>query len=116
MNLRYFKPEEFKNYEEMDEELLEKLDELRHRYGKSIIINSSYRSPDHPIEARKKSPGEHTQGKAVDIQCLGSRDRYNLIKLAYELKFNRIGLGPDFIHLGVSKIRDQDVFWGYYNR
>ena len=55
IKLKYFSDvEDFKgNMDKMDPKLLGMLDPLRKTYGFPIIINSSYRSPDHPIEAAK---------------------------------------------------------------
>ena len=62
MPLKYFNESEFNQYKMMDKKLLKMLDNLREVYGSPIKITSSYRSPDHPIEAKKKAPGEHAYG------------------------------------------------------
>ena len=51
----------------MDSSFLDILEEVRGRYGKPMRLSSAYRSPDHPVEAKKEKPGMHTTGKAVDI-------------------------------------------------
>ena len=97
-------------------ELKEKLKCIEDEFGRELVINSGYRSAEHPIEAAKKTPGEHYNGgigAAVDIACSTSRDRYHLITLAIQNGFNRIGVGNTFIHLGVSQTRAQDVIWTY---
>ena len=68
--MKYFNKSEFSNFEMMDEKLLSMLDEMREIYGYPIKITSSYRSPDHPIEAAKKEPGEHSYGAAVDLSLI----------------------------------------------
>ena len=47
---------------------MEKVDELRDRCGFPFVITSGYRSPQHPIEAKKDVPGTHAQGIAADIK------------------------------------------------
>ena len=49
--MKYFTESEFSDFTKMDPKLLSMLDELREAYGHPIKITSSYRSPDHPIEA-----------------------------------------------------------------
>ena len=80
------------------------LDEMREIYGYPIKITSSYRSPDHPIEAAKKEPGEHSYGAAVDIVSDGGGKTFRLVKAAIEAGFTRIGVSrkKGFIHLGIG--------------
>ena len=63
--MRYFKLSDFDCQEtgnnEMSEEFLEKLDDLRHECGFPFIITSGYRDPSHSIEARKAKAGTHAQ-------------------------------------------------------
>ena len=51
-------------------DFLKELQKLRDAYGKPMIITSGYRSPKHSIEAKKSSPGYHTQG-AIDCAVSG---------------------------------------------
>ena len=104
--MKYFKDkEDFKgNMNKMDPKLLSMLDELREEYGYPIILNSSYRSPDHPIEAVKSNPGEHTYGAAVDIKCAGGENTFNLVAAAIKVGFRRIGISrkSNFVHVGIG--------------
>lgn len=106
MKLKYFTDEgDFKgNIDKMDPKLLGMLDALRKEYGFPIIINSSYRAPEHPIEAAKANPGEHTHGAAVDIKCVGGEATFLLVKAAIKIGFTRIGISrkSGFIHLGIG--------------
>jgi uncharacterized protein YcbK (DUF882 family) len=88
----------------MDEKLLSMLDEMREIYGYPIKITSSYRSPEHPIEAAKKQPGEHSYGAAVDIVSDSGGKTFRLVKAAIEVGFTRIGVSrkKGFIHLGIG--------------
>ena len=49
-------------------ELIDKLQLLRDKVGFPLIINSGYRSKEHPIEAAKEKPGIHAEGLAVDVK------------------------------------------------
>ena len=102
--MKYFDKSEFSNFEMMDEKLLSMLDEMREIYGHAIKITSSYRSPEHPIEAAKKQPGEHSYGAAVDIVSDGGGKTFRLVKAAIEVGFTRIGISrkKGFIHLGIG--------------
>ena len=106
MKLKYFTNEgDFKgNIDKMDPKLLGMLDALRKEYGFPIIINSSYRSLDHPIEAAKEKPGEHAYGAAVDIKCIGGEATLRLVKAALKVGFLRIGVSRknNFVHLGIG--------------
>jgi uncharacterized protein YcbK (DUF882 family) len=102
--MKYFNKSEFSNFDMMDEKLLSMLDEMREIYGYPIKITSSYRSPEHPIEAAKKQPGEHSYGAAVDIVSDSGGKTFRLVKAAIEVGFTRIGVSrkKGFIHLGIG--------------
>jgi len=102
--MKYFTESEFNNFEMMDENLLSMLDDLREAYGHPIKLTSTYRSPDHPIEAKKSKPGEHAHGAAVDIACSGGKATYRLVKAAIDVGFTRIGISrkKNFVHVGVG--------------
>ena len=104
MPLKYFNESEFNDFKMMNKKLLSMLDNLREVYGSSIKITSSYRSPDHPIEAKKKSPGEHAYGNAVDIASVGGEATFKLVKAAMEVGFTRIGVSRknNFVHVGIG--------------
>lgn len=106
MKLKYFTDEDDfgGNMDKMDTKLLGMLDALRKEYGHPIILNSHYRSPDHPIEAKKDKPGEHTYGAAVDIKCVGGEATYKLVAAAIKCGFRRIGISrkSNFVHVGVG--------------
>lgn len=47
------------------------MDSIRGNLGKPVIVNSWYRCPDHPIEAKKRIPGVHTHAIAADLRIRG---------------------------------------------
>ena len=88
---------------EMQPEFMAKLQLLREKYGKPMIITSGYRHWTHPVEARKgHTTGEHTRGACCDIACTSGADRYQIVQLALQLSFPRIGIAKSFIHLGIG--------------
>lgn len=90
---------------EMVPEFMERLQRLRKAYGSTMVVTSGYRAPEHPIEAKKASPGEHSTGRAADIGIRGP-EAVRLIALAHLAGFTRIGVQQKgegrFIHLGDS--------------
>jgi uncharacterized protein YcbK (DUF882 family) len=116
--MKYFTDkEDFKgNMDKMDPKLLSMLDELREEYGYPIILNSSYRSQDHPIESVKSKPGEHTYGAAVDIKCAGGEATFKLVAAAIKVGFRRIGISrkSNFVHVGIGYPDAPDTtIWTY---
>ena len=88
---------------EMQPEFMAKMQLLREKYGRPIRITSGYRHWTHPVEARKgHTTGEHTRGTCCDIACTSGADRYQIIRLALQLGFPRIGIAKTFIHLGIG--------------
>ncbi len=113
--MKYFDKSEFNcqytGENEMNPEFLEKLDKLRETCGFPFVITSGYRSPDHPIEAAKDSPGTHTQGIAADIAVSSAARRYTLINYAFQQGFTGIGVASGFIHLDIRNTAP--VVWTY---
>jgi uncharacterized protein YcbK (DUF882 family) len=101
----------------MEEEFLLKLDQLRDNCGFPFVITSGYRSPSHPIEAKKDVPGTHAQGIAADIniaadiKITNAAHRYTLIREALSMGFTGIGVAGDFIH--VDTRGTVPVIWTY---
>ena len=113
--MRYFKLSDFDCQEtgnnEMSEEFLEKLDDLRHVCGFPFIITSGYRDPTHSIEARKAKAGTHARGIASDIRINNGNEAYQIIKHAQSMGFNGIGVAKSFIHVDIRQ--GMPVIWCY---
>jgi len=114
--MRYFDRKDFDCQEtgnnEMCDEFLEKLDELRHVCGFPFIITSGYRDPEgHSIEKAKKSPGTHSRGIACDIKVSNGNQAYAIIKYAQSMGFNGIGVAKTFIHVDTRETTP--VVWCY---
>lgn len=115
-----FKAEEFNcrhcGKNEMQPEFMGKLQHLRGIYGKFMTISSGYRCPQHPIEAKKDTPGPHSTGLACDVAVQGA-DAHKVLKLALELGFTGIGVQQKgtgrFIHLDTVVSGARPTVWSY---
>lgn len=102
---------------EFNEEFRAVLNEIREDVGFPMAISSGYRCPKHPIEARKKIPGEHSDGDAVDVAVSYA---HSLLLLESMVKhgIRRIGVNQKgdtsqrFIHIGYSR-RLPPALWSY---
>ena len=99
-------------YDDISLDLVDRLQSIRDIIGKPLHINSGLRCNNHNAKVGGAWESEHTTGEAVDIQCEGSPLRYELLYLLIK-KFNRIGIADNFIHVGISKTKDQEVIWIY---
>lgn len=115
MNLRYFKLSEFdcahSGENRMDLEFLERLDELRHRCKFRFTVTSGYRSPDHPIERAKETPGTHARGIAADIYVANGVQRRRIIEEALKMGFGGVGVADNFVHIDMRDTTP--VIWTY---
>jgi len=119
--MNYFKPTEpgldSGRYEMLNKDLLYMLNELRDLYGKAIHVTSSYRAPDHPIEAAKDEPGVHSYGVAVDVAAVGGTETLEIVRAAIAVGFERIGINRknNFVHLDIADKTHQRTksIWTY---
>lgn len=107
-SLRYFSPNEnWGSPEKMNHKLLRKLDNLRHKVGHPIHINTGYATHGHS----KRS--EHYKGNAVDCNCPNISLGEFWIR-AVEIGFTGIGAYFDWNTLGLHLDLRPDkrrVFW-----
>jgi len=88
--VRYFHQSEFYGgAHEINRDLVLFIDEVRHRYGKPIIINSGVRSIAHNKHLQGASNSRHIYGKAIDISATNGPQRYELIRLLMQLSDER---------------------------
>jgi zinc D-Ala-D-Ala carboxypeptidase len=119
-NYSNFSEDEFKcshcGKVDMQPAFMASMQQLRNMYGKPMAITSGYRCPDHPIEAKKSTPGAHASGEACDIGVQGT-DAYHLLRLALALDFTGIGVqqkgGGRFIHLDTLRDPPRPNVWSY---
>ena len=102
------------NLEDLDPKMKEFILLLEGTLGRELVCTSGYRSPDHPNEAAKKSPGEHSEGLAIDVVAVGGSPVFEIVEAAIDLGCKRIGISrkSNFIHLGLSPNRVTSI-WTY---
>ncbi|MDB9967635.1 D-Ala-D-Ala carboxypeptidase family metallohydrolase [Gammaproteobacteria bacterium] len=119
MKFKYFTYEEFDSPdflgsgELVSNELISMLDVARKKYGKSMAINSGYRTIENNAKVGGKPTSSHLKGLAADISCTNSTDRFLLEGILREVGFTRIGIGNSFIHVDIDKDKAQKVLWTY---
>jgi uncharacterized protein YcbK (DUF882 family) len=92
----------------MDRDFLGKLTELREEFGKPMILNSAVRCRHWNGIVGGKPKSLHLVGKAVDIRCSGE-DALAIAKLATDIGFGGVEIGPGFVHVDTGPKRD----WTY---
>ena len=116
--MKYFKLDEFKcpccGEVHMNEMFLDRLDAARKLAGVPFVITSGYRCPKHNKEVGGVPDSAHVKGFAADIKCTNSRNRFLIIDALIKTRFNRLGIGKDFIHVDCDIDKDSNVIWTYY--
>lgn len=97
-------------FDAIDKRLVEMLEEIRNIFGRTIKVVSGCRCPAHNKAIGSKDDSPHPKGLAVDLECIASRDRYELLFLVMS-RFYRVGIGKTFIHADIDSSRDQEVCW-----
>ena len=119
MKSRFFNDNTWRNatpsctWDDMHPEFLARLERTRERANTPFRINSAFRSVEHERSRGRSGNSSHTTGRAVDIACTGSRERFLIIRAAIQEGFTRIGVHPTFIHLDDSPTHDPEVVWFY---
>jgi uncharacterized protein YcbK (DUF882 family) len=101
----------------IQESLISKLQAMRTEYGKPMRITSGYRCPQHPIEAKKSTPGTHALGIAADIGVEGA-EAHRVLELAFKHGFTGVGVQQKgtgrFIHVDIRKGElPSPMVWSY---
>lgn len=117
---RYFKPEEFEQcsppckISDMNEDFMRKLDDARSLCSYAFNLNSAYRSQEYERSRGRhlNNIGAHSKGVAVDISCLTSRCRLQMLLALLAVGFRRIGIYPTFIHVDMDKDKTPSIWYG----
>ncbi len=76
--------------------------------GQDLTVTSGYRSPNHPVEARKPTgPGMHSTGRAADISMAGMDDArrtelINALRQAGAMRFGAYSGSPNMLHVDMK--------------
>lgn len=106
-------PDEPGSGDKMDPVFINMLDAIRLEYGKPLRITSGYRTLAHNKKVGGVRNSAHRRGRAVDIACPSSRERFHLIDLALKHGIVRVGIGKTFLHLDLDEKLAQEVCWLY---
>ena len=116
--MKYFIPEEFTCdgkpcFDKMSQKCLKMLDDAREFADVPFTITSSWRSKSHNMEVGGKPNSAHLRGTAIDISCISSYQRLQIIKGLLDAGFTRIGIAKTFIHADCDMESPQEVMWLY---
>lgn len=95
----------------MEVPFIMKLQKLRTRFQKPIIITSGYRCPSYNKRIGGAPNSKHCLGIAADVSCTNSKDRFTLLNLAFQIGFSGIGVDRTFLHLDIRE--SEKVCWTY---
>lgn len=106
---RNFKLYEFECHDgnsevKVDPELVEKLQALREKLGRTVVITSGYRTPEYNAKIGGVSDSQHIRGKAADIK-VASVSPEKVAQAAEEIGFDGIGIYDTFTHVDVRGYR-----------
>lgn len=116
---KYFSESEFNrcspscSLQDMKQTTISKLDTAREIAGIPFVLTSAYRSREWDQSKGRSGTGAHTLGKAVDIRCNTSRNRFLIVNALLKAGFKRIGVAKTFVHADDSETHDQSVMWLY---
>lgn len=96
--------------EDLDQELLVKLEQASDAVQIDFTITSGYRPGIDGIDNGIKN-GPHMSHKAVDIRCRDSVTRYKIIYGAMKAGFKRGGANSIHIHLDCDETKPQNCWW-----
>lgn len=117
---KYFKEGEFArctpscSLQDMDQRTMEKLDAVREMAKIPLVLTSAFRSEEWEKAHKRPGTSSHTKGRAVDIRCNTSANRFKIIFCALAVGFRRIGVGKNYVHLDDDPAKSQNVIWHYY--
>ena len=118
-DIRYFKPSEFDSPDEqgsgaenMKEDFVRLLDELRSLIGKPVIVTSGFRTATLNSEIGGAPRSKHLGGMAADVKV---KDRNEAIKMgikAASVGFKGIGVYDRHVHLDLRDRKLPAVWFG----
>lgn len=120
MKYKYFSPSEFLactpscSIEDMDEGFLSLLDLARSYSSVPFILNSAYRSVEWEIGRGRSGTSSHCKGMAVDIRCLSSAERYEIVTCLLRAGFSRIGIYGRYIHVDIDSSKPSNLIFMLY--
>lgn len=93
-----------------DQDFLDRLNHAREIAGFPFNVNSGYRCEKHNRAVGSTSLN-HVDGKAADIKCADSWDRYRMVAAMIQAGIPGIGIGKTFVHGDTN--RTTPCIWTY---
>ena len=84
-------------------EFIFKLQEARRIANIPFLITSGYRTKEHNEKVEGVKNSAHMVGKAADIACHISVNRFRIVTALLAAGFTRIGIYPTYIHVDDSQ-------------
>lgn len=102
----------------VEDKLLNMLNKARELANIPFVIRSWCRCENHNASEGGVSGSAHTKGLAVDIEAIGSRNRFIILRSLLEAGFNRIGFNDDasFFHVDIDSTKPANVFFTYQHK
>ena len=94
---------------EISMDMVRNADEIRHRIGKPLSVNSGLRCPTHNKNEGGVSNSQHLYGTAVDLGCPGGITPVEMAAIAEDVMGNTGGIGIYSwgIHIDVRKTKSR---------
>lgn len=94
----------------IDSDLVNVLQKIRSHFGKSVTINSAYRTPTHNKKVGGTTYSQHLYGRAADISVKNVTPK-KVAAYAETLLKNKGGIGtyPTFVHIDVRATKSRWV-------
>jgi len=100
---------------QVSSELVRKLQKLRGRLGRPVIITSAYRCGERNRQVGGAKQSQHLEGKAADISLHNQTATIGQVaSMARDIGFTGIGYYNNFIHLDVRELptgRKAPIIW-----
>lgn len=92
----------------IDSDLVQILQNIRYKFGKPVIINSAYRTPEYNKSVDGATYSQHTYGKAADITIKGVKPKEIAAYAEHFLEGKGgIGIYKNFVHIDVRKVKSR---------
>ncbi len=112
-----FKKKEFScaccGLDNIEQELVEKLQELRMEYGSPMNITSGVRCRSHNRAIGGAENSSHLFSVAADVAMDDAILRHRFIRTALAMDWKRVGIAKTFVHLDIDTRKTSPVIWTY---